>query len=329
MHRKTLSCIVVLLSLGLAVQAQENNYGVEEARTLFADARKEAVRKLWNGSFFSYGSEPDGSKRLDCVLFTGQLAEQFLSRYCGWGDIYPMEIVKSSIVSQFLISLSKTPDYYANKVWDINLGRGIDNPGSRCWPFYLESYTGLTAMQAGFYEDAMELLKHIQLVHLRQGWTWTQNLWNPSDITYMTAPVTWFSTDVIAGAGINVPEKELRLSPIIAESGKTVLPLFYPKFWAKLIADPSDRTLKLEIIETFGNDKVTIDKILSQPAGKPTTEGKEIAIGEFVAEKGKVLDLGAYWDDIVAPSLEAPVLSNPDSAPMRKVSLSDLDMFRK
>ena len=275
---------------------------VEEARTLFTDARKEAVRKLWNGSFFSYGSEPDGSKRLDCVLFTGQLAGQFLSRYCGWGDIYPMEIVKASIVSQFLISLSKTPDYYANKVWDINLGRGIDNPGSRCWPFYLESYTGLTAMQAGFYEDAMELLKHIQLVHLRQGWTWTQNLWNPSDITYMTAPVTWFSTDVIAGAGINVPEKELRLSPIIAENGKTVLPLFYPKFWAKLIADPSDRTLKLEIIETFGNDKVTIDKILSQPAGKPTTEGREIAIGEFVAEKGKVLDLGAYWDDIVAPS---------------------------
>lgn len=46
----------------------------------------------------------------------------------------------------------------------------------------------------------MDLLKHIQLVHLRQSWIWTQNLWNPSDITYMTAPVTWFSLDVLAGA---------------------------------------------------------------------------------------------------------------------------------
>lgn len=46
----------------------------------------------------------------------------------------------------------------------------------------------------------MDILKHIQLVHLRQGWTWTQNLWNPSDITYMTAPVTRFSPDVLAGA---------------------------------------------------------------------------------------------------------------------------------
>ena len=35
MHRKTLSCIMAFLSLGLAVHAQENNYGVEEANTKF------------------------------------------------------------------------------------------------------------------------------------------------------------------------------------------------------------------------------------------------------------------------------------------------------
>ncbi len=310
-------------------EAIDDEAMADEARTLFADAQKEAIKKLWNGSFFSYGSEPDGSKRLDCVLFTGQLAGQFLSRYCGWGDVYPMEIVKASIISQFLISLSKTPDYYANKVWDINLGRGIDNPGSQCWPFYLESYTGLAGMQAGFYEDAMDIMKHIQLVHLRQGWTWTQNLWNPSDITYMTAPVTWFSTDVLAGAGLNVPKKELRLSPVVKGNEKTVLPLFYPKFWATLTADPSDRTLRLEITQTFGEDKVSIEKILSQPAGKATSEGREIAIREFVAEKGKVLDLSEYWDEIVASELEAPVLPNADSVPMRKVELKDLDIFAR
>lgn len=294
---------------------------IEEAQKLFADAQKEIIAKLWNGSFFSYGSEPDGSKRLDCILFTGQLAGQFLSRYCGWGDIYPMDIVKASIVSQFLISLSKTPDYYANKVWDLNLGRGIDNPGSRCWPFYLESYTGLTAMQAGFYEDAMELLKHIQLVHLRHGWTWTQNLWNPSDVTYMTAPVTWFSTDVIAGAGVNIPKKELRLSPIVSDKEKTVLPLYYPKFWAKLIADPITKSLKLKIIETFGDENVIIDNILSEPAGKAASEGKSIAIDEVELKKGKVIDLSAYWDDIVVTKLENPILKNADSVPMRRVLL--------
>ena len=73
------------------------------------------------------------------------------------GDVYPMDIVKASMISQCKSSLSKSPDYYANKVWDINLNRGIDNRGSQCWPFYLESYTALAGMQAGFYEDAFTI----------------------------------------------------------------------------------------------------------------------------------------------------------------------------
>lgn len=112
-----------------------------------------------------------------------------------------MPMTRASVVSQFKISLSKTPDYYANKVWDIGRGHGIDNRGSQCWPFYLESYTAYAAMQAGYYDDALEIMRHIQLVNLRRGWSWCQNLWNPAELTYMTAPVAWFSTDVLAGAG--------------------------------------------------------------------------------------------------------------------------------
>ncbi len=297
---------------------------VDKCRAQFAVSQKEAIDKLWNGRFFAYGCEPDGSKRLDCVLFTGQLAGQFLSRYCGWGDIYPMDIVKASLVSQFKISIANTPDYYANKVWDINLGRGIDNRGSQCWPFYLESYTAYSGIQAGFVKDGLDIMKHIQLVHLRNGWEWTQNLWNPSDITYMTSPVTWFSTDVLAGAGVNIPKKELRLSPIVTGKERVVLPLFYPTFWATVTADPATKRLTVKVIKTFSDKKESFTKVISQPIGLPTSEGAVIDIPNFVIEKGRILDLSRYWDTIIAPSPEIPVLGEADKFPFRYVDKNTL-----
>lgn len=294
---------------------------VKQAQEQFAISREEALRKLWNGRFFAYGCEPDGSKRLDNVLFTGQLAGQFLSRYCGWGDVYPMDVVKASLVSQCKISLSQSPDYYANKVWDINLNRGIDNRGSQCWPFYLESYTALAGMQAGFYADAMDIMKHIQLVHLRKGWTWTQNLWNPSDITYMTAPVTWFSTDVLAGAGVNIPQKELRLAPVVADDKAVSLPLFYPNFWGMLTADPRTKTLTLKITKKYGKERISFNKVISEPAGLSSAERRETAIKEFVVEEGRTLDLSPYWNRIVDSRLEAPVLPEADKQDFRYVQL--------
>lgn len=295
---------------------------IEQARKHFVRSREEAISKLWTGRFFAYGCEPDGSKRLDNVLFTGQLAGQFISRYCGWGDIYPMEMVKASFVSQCKISLSRSPDYYANKVWDIHLDRGIDNKGSQCWPFYLESYTGLAGMQAGFYADAMDIMKHIQLVHLRKGWTWTQNLWNPGDVTYMTAPVTWFSTDVLAGAGIHIPRKELRLAPLVSDAESISLPLFYPHFWGMLTADARTGKLQLRILKKFGKEKIVFNKIVSEPAGVPSSARKVISIREFNVEEGKVLDLSPYWDSLVDVRPEAPLLPEADKYEFRYVNIN-------
>ena len=280
---------------------------VKQAQQQFATSQKEALEKLWNGRFFAYGCEPDGSKRLDNVLFTGQLAGQFLSRYCGWGDVYPMDIVKASMISQCKISLSKSPDYYANKVWDINLNRGIDNRGSQCWPFYLESYTALAGMQAGFYEDAMDIMKHIQLVHLRKGWTWTQNLWNPSDITYMTAPVTWFSTDVLAGAGVNIPRKELRLAPVVADDKVISIPLFYPNFWGVVTADPQKKSITFKITKKYGKERISFNKVISEPAGLSTSEKREIEIKEFVVEEGKTYYRTGKKDVITEPKTKQSV----------------------
>ena len=304
--------LATLRAAQVVAQAMKDTVRENEYKEQFDKTQKDMIRLLWNGRFFSYGCELDGSGRKDNLLFTGQLGGQFVSRYCGWGDVIPMEMTKASLVSQFKISLSKTPDYYANKVWDITLNRGIDNRGSQCWPFYLESYTGYTAWQAGYCQDALDIMKHIQLVHLRQGWTWCQNLWNPAELSYMSAPVVWFSTDVLAGAGLNVPRQELRLAPIVEGKDKVVLPLYYPTFWATLSLDPIRKKALLEITKTFGDDEVVLSKIVSVPNGVAAEHKREIAIPAFTVEKGKMLDLSPYWDQIVQRNTEKSILPRAD-----------------
>ena len=313
--------LATLKAARVVAAAMGDEVRVKTYEEQYARTQKELIRMLWNGRFFAYGCEKDGSGRRDDLLFTGQLGGQFVSRYCGWGDVVPMPMTRASVVSQFKISLSKTPDYYANKVWDIGRGHGIDNRGSQCWPFYLESYTALAGMQAGFYEDAMDIMKHIQLVHLRKGWTWTQNLWNPSDITYMTAPVTWFSTDVLAGAGVNIPRKELRLAPVVADDKVISIPLFYPTFWGVVTADPQKKSITFKITKKYGKERISFNKVISEPAGLSTSEKREIEIKEFVVEEGKTLDLSPYWDRIIDNRLEAPVLQEADKHDFRYVTI--------
>lgn len=304
--------LATLKAAQIVAHAMKDTVRENEYKEQFDKTQKDMIRLLWNGRFFSYGCELDGSGRKDNLLFTGQLGGQFVSRYCGWGDVIPMEMTKASLVSQFKISLSKTPDYYANKVWDITLNRGIDNRGSQCWPFYLESYTGYTAWQAGYCQDALDIMKHIQLVHLRQGWTWCQNLWNPAELSYMTAPVVWFSTDVLAGAGLNVPRQELRLAPVVEGKEKVLLPLYYPTFWATLSLDPTRKKASLEITKTFGDNEVVLSKIVSIPNGVAAEHKREIVIPTFIVEKGKVLDLSPYWNQIVQQKTEKLILPHAD-----------------
>ncbi len=294
----------------------------EESREQYVRSQKDMMRLLWNGRFFAYGCETDGSGRKDSILFTGQLAGEFVSRYCGWGDILPMDIVQSAIKAQFDISLSHTPDFYANKVWDMRLGHGIDQRGSQCWPFYLESYTAYTAIQAGYLDDGLNIMKHIQLVHLRKGLEWCQNLWNPGDITYMTGPVTWFSTDVLTGAGLNLPAGELRLAP--GSTGD--FPLYFPGFWAMLNISKDKASLK--ILKTFDladrvidgkggvidgagvkKEPAVIKTIVIEPMGEPAEQGSRITLpAPFTVVNGAALDLSPWYHQLLRDEKKTAVL---------------------
>ncbi len=278
---------------------------------------QDAIRALWNGRFFAYGADLDGSHRRDDIMFSGQLAGQFLSRYLGWGDVFPMADVKSSVLAQLESNIARSPDFYAPKVWSLTNRAAMTDPrrpddpnaGSTCWPFYLESYTAMVAIQAGYVEDGLNIMHHIQLVNLRNGWTWTQNLWQPGELTYMTAPVTWFITDVLAGSSLNLPEDTIALAPVLLPShDRAVLPVYFPRFWGVVTADRTTHQLTFTVTKVFDGTPITLRHVVSQPVGVASSPVHSFAIPPFKVRPGRVLDLSGHWDELMAGECQSPVL---------------------
>ncbi len=199
----------------------------------------------------------------------------------------------------------------------------LDMPGSQCWPFYLESYTAMLAVQAGYVADGLDMMRHIQLVHLRNGWTWSQNLWNPGELTYMTAPVTWFITDVLSGAALDIPSGTLTLGPVVLPGEDNLnVPLYFPKFWAQLDYQPAAGKASLKIIKTFGEENIVIRSLKGLPAGVAASPDRRQDIPPFAVKRGAVLDLSPYLKVISGSISQRPVLPRAGQVPFKYVEIS-------
>ncbi len=319
----TAGMYLATLNAGVAIgKALGDEALVKECQEQFKLTQADALQTLWNGRFFAYGTEIDGSGKLDNIVFSGQLGGQFMSRYCGWGDVYPLDIIRASLVAQFKTSVAHSPDYYQAKVWDLAQMKSIDKPGSQCWPFYLESYTAMSGIMAGYLDDGLDIMKNIQLVHMRKGFTWCQNLWNPGPVTYMTMPVTWFITDVLAGSNLDVPNQTLSLAPVMNNGqDKVIYPIFFPTVWATVTADPATKTVTFKVLKTFGDKTITVSKLISEPIGQPSSARKVTEIKPFEMKAGAELDLSAQWDQLTAAKILKPVLPNADKAEFLTVNV--------
>jgi uncharacterized protein (DUF608 family) len=281
----------------------------KECEDQFKKTQAGLLHALWNGKFFAYGTDVGGAHRRDDRLFSGQLAGEFLSRYAGWGDVVPIDEAKSAIEEQLNTSVKGSPDFYAPKVWDLEMQRGVDMPGSRSWPFYLESYTAMPAIQLGYVDDGLDIMKHIQLVHLRNGWTWTQNLWNPAELTYVAAPVTWFAPEVLGNTSLDVARGRLTLGPVLLTGQKsTVLPLFFPRFWAELEYAPSSGKLLFHIVKTFDDKPIVLKEVVIEPTGTPSADAIAKQISPFTVQQGKTLDLSNYLKEFGNAVIQTPLL---------------------
>jgi uncharacterized protein (DUF608 family) len=291
-----------------------------------ANSGTDFVAALYNGRFFAYGCQKDGSGRRDDMMFNGMLAGQMLSRHAGWGDLSGVSFDKtvSSVQAQLSTFVSHSYNYFPAKVWNLTSQSAAEDPEpgqnrvASTWPFYLESYTATLAIQTGWLDDGLELIKHIGLVNLRLGLQWAQNLWQPGFVPYVCAPVSWFVPDVLASAGLDVHAHTLHLAPAMRPTDVTVtLPLYFPQLWAAVTvqrhADNSTRTsapgtIKVAILKTFGAP-VELRQVKALPIGVASSTTKTITLATpFLCTQGAELDLSAHWAQIIVPVLRPRIL---------------------
>eukprot|EP01050_Picozoa_sp_SAG11_P011146 SAG11_NODE_1160_length_5647_cov_8.048125_4_plen_314_part_00 len=270
-----------------------------------------------HGGSFAYGCQLNGSGRRDDIMFSGMLAGQMLSRHAGWGDLPGVPFAKfaAAMRSQLVTHVAESYNFYPPKVYNLTSHSSAIDPRNgdeaSTWPFYLESYTAAAAIQAGYLEDGLEVIKHIGLVNLRLGLNWAQSLWNPGFLTYVTAPVTWFVPDVLASAGLDRGAQTLFLAPTLAlGEQRVVLPLFFPSFWATVTAEQAAGdtaaaaaaaagTIRMKVTKVFGAP-TTIKQVTAQPVGTASAAGHTMVLPQlFECREGAVLNLDAGWEWMV------------------------------
>jgi non-lysosomal glucosylceramidase len=179
---------MVMTSSAILARALGNESLAALCESRAADAGRGFMAALWNGEFFSYGAELNGTGRTDDIMFSGMLAGQMLSRHAGFGDLpaVPFSAFQSSMGAQLKTHVAQSYNFFPPKVYNLStkfsaIDRNNQHEAST-WSFYLESYTAAAAMQAGFLEDGLEVVRHIGLLNLRLGLSWCQNLWNPGSV---------------------------------------------------------------------------------------------------------------------------------------------------
>jgi len=179
--------LAALNAVKIIAKAVDNDELCNRADEQFEKTSRAFVKYLWNGQFFSYGCDPDGSNAQDKIMFTGQLVGQFINGYLHWQDIVPFEMVKAAVAAQLKTSVANWPEHYAPKLFDLDSFSSIDQPGTHCWPFYLEAGTGMLAFQAGYIQDCFELMRDIQDAHANHGYSWSQNLWSLGELASLAS----------------------------------------------------------------------------------------------------------------------------------------------
>lgn len=311
--------LAALNAVKIIAKAIDNDELYNRADNQFKETSRDFVKYLWNGRFFSYGCDLDGSNEQDKIMFTGQLVGQFINSYLHWQDIVPFEMVKASVEAQFKTSVANWPEHYAPKVFDLDSFSSIDQPGTHCWPFYLEAGTGMLAFQAGYIQDCYEIMRDIQDVHAKHGYSWSQNLWSLGELAYMSSPVSWFITDLMVSGGLDVGAETLFIAPMLDKPYvKTLLPMYFPGFWVEVYCDQESKKMMLTVLECFDHN-ITISRLGVHKPAMASSEIKFINIKPFKIQKGLQIDLSEYWEELVIYPEQPCILADPGRMLLRTI----------
>ena len=269
----------------------------KEYQERFELVQKNVIKNLWNGKYFIKQNDPIRNFR-NQNCFIAQLAGDWLTQLSGLGAIFPLDIRQSAIneilkrnVKPFSIvpSMEVTPD-----------GNSVTNA---CYIIQDEPYIGMESIYGGFTDDGLALIRKVHnCVWIINKDPWCQALWVDTEngfrhglVSYMTSPATWHILNALSGATLNLPEETLYISPRVPSYiEEWHFPIFFPKFWVWMDYVPDKKELVLKIIKVFGDEKISLSKIIGRKDESPI-----LLKDKFIIKENSRLDLSEYFDQLL------------------------------
>ncbi|MGQ9651700.1 MAG: GH116 family glycosyl-hydrolase [Phycisphaerae bacterium] len=271
-------------------------------RGRYDKARDLAMKELWTGKYFRYGSSPPPeNKRTDASHFS-QMAGEFWCRTLGFDGIFDDRVCQTALANTLALHWNKnfklppkivTPD-----------GRLFPRDGEHrnapvSWPMHSRALLCGSAMLFGMEQTGWDLLKAMRdnIIAANGPDPWDQSLYY-DPITaridwgafYMTAPASWLAYQALTDTYYDAVSGVLTIRPAaVAKVCPGKWPIITPTFWAMGEVSPDGKKISVDVMKTFPHGiSIHIHKVLADDGVSGLWAGS--------SEPGKQLervDLGA------------------------------------
>lgn len=208
-------------------------------------ARDLAMKELWTGKYFRYGSSPPPeNKRTDASHFS-QMAGEFWCRTLGFDGIFHEQVRQTALANTLALHWNnnfKLPPKIVTPDGRLFPRDGEHRNAPVSWPMHSRALLCGSAMLFGMEQTGWDLLKTMRdnIIAANGPDPWDQSLYYDPitaridwGIFYMTAPACWLAYQALTDTHYDAVSGTLTLRPTaLAKVCPGKWPLITPVFWA-------------------------------------------------------------------------------------------------
>ncbi len=233
------------LRLGMRIAQELGDAAMQEDyRRRFEKARALAMKELWTGTYFRYGSSPPPeNKRTDASHFS-QMAGEFWARILDFEGIYDASVRQKALAETLRLHWHagfKLPPKIVLPDGRLFPRDDAHRNAPVSWPMHSRALLSGSAMLFGMEREGWDLLEamHENIMAANGPDPWDQSLYyNPITgrhdwgVFYMSAPASWLAYQALIDTSYDVPSKTLTLRPTAcAKVSPGRFPVLCPAFW--------------------------------------------------------------------------------------------------
>lgn len=238
-------------------------------------ARDLAMKELWTGNYFRYGSSPPPeNKRTDASHFS-QMAGEFWCRLLGFDGIFDEQVRQTALSNTLALHWNenfKLPPKIVTPDGRLFPRDGEHRNAPVSWPMHSRALLCGSAFLFDMAPTGWDLIKAMRdnIIAANGPDPWDQSLYYDPitaridwGVFYMTAPASWLAYQALADTHYDAVSGTLTLRPrALAKVCPGKWPIITPTFWAIGEVSADGKKLSVDVTKTFA-DGMAVNKILA------------------------------------------------------------------